>query len=119
MNTTTIIGNLTRDPEFKTVVKDGVELNVLNFTVASDYKDSAGQKQTTYTRAALWQEKAQLAKASLKKGSFVKIVGATRPDQFTDKDGNARVAMSMHGTKLAVWHEDNPDAKVTRGWTFI
>lgn len=120
MNITTIIGNLVRDPEYRTVVtKQGETMSVLNFTVASDYTRQNGEKKTTYTKAALWNEKAEAAKDALKKGSFVKIQGAVEPETFVGRDGQTRTATAMHGTRLALWHNDNPEAQTTRGFQFI
>ena len=89
--TLTVIGNLTADPELRTI-NDGTP--VAHFTVAStprifdretkEWKDG----ETLFLRCSLWRQAAENLVASLKKGTRVIVTGRLRQRTFETTDGN-------------------------------
>lgn len=91
-NIVTIVGNLTEDPEVKSL-QDGTK--VTNFSIAStdsrfdketnSYKDG----ETVFYRASAWRRDAENIGASLKKGNRVIAVAKVKPNPYTTKGGDA------------------------------
>lgn len=88
MNSITITGRLTADPELKTTPNG---TNVTQFTVAVDraYK-SGGEKQTDFFRVIAWRSTAEFICRYFSKGRPILIQGEMNNRQYTDKDGNKR-----------------------------
>lgn len=92
VNTHTIIGNLGRDPEVRTL-PDGKK--VANFSVActDSWKDKdTGEKKekTEWINVSLFGGTADVAEKYLHKGSKVCVIGKVRTRKWTDKDGKDR-----------------------------
>ena len=90
MNITLLKGNLSRDPELRTVNTSGKETSVVNFTVAvnREYVKSNGEKDkiTSFISCEAWDTGAEMISESLKKGDLVMIEGSLRNDSW-EKDG--------------------------------
>ena len=95
--TTTIIGNLTSDPELRFIPSGAA---VANFTIAhtprtldkatNEWKDG----ETLFMRCALWREAAENLAESLTKGSRVIATGRLKQRSF-EKDGQSRSVIEM------------------------
>ncbi len=97
MNKLTIIGNLTRDPELRTV-RDGI--NVCDFTVAVNRRNNRqnaanGQPETDFFRVTAWRQLADLCKNYLSKGRKVCVVGPVTARTYTGNDGTTRVSLEV------------------------
>ena len=82
-----LVGNLTRDPELRTVKVGEKTVPVVNvrLAVSDEYKTSNGtsNKVTTYVNCEAWDTAAQRIAEGLKKGDPVFIKGSLRPDEWT------------------------------------
>ena len=91
LNKAMIIGNLTADPELKTIPSGQ---NVTTFGVATNksWKDGNGQKQesTTYHNIVAWRKLADVCKQYLHKGSKVYIEGSLQTKTWDDANGVKR-----------------------------
>tara|TARA_R110002096_G_scaffold225047_1_gene414334 strand:- start:1388 stop:1777 length:390 start_codon:yes stop_codon:yes gene_type:complete len=80
------IGNLTRDPEFKTIG----DSMVCNFDIAMNekWKDKKGawQEKTEYSKIVVWGNQAKSCSDFLSKGSSVFVEGKMSTRNY-DKDG--------------------------------
>ena len=84
----TAIGNLTRDPETRTIQKGETDGKVTNFTVAASV--GYGQyKHTEYIRVAAWNGLGKTCAEFLRKGSKVWISGTPTVNVYTNSEGNA------------------------------
>lgn len=87
LNTVTIIGNLTRDPEIKSL-PSGV--SVASFSVATNhtYKDKDGQKKDTveYHNVVCFGKYAELIGQYMRKGSQLLVQGRLQTRSW-EKDG--------------------------------
>lgn len=90
MNINIIRGNLTRDPEVRTVTIGSKQTSVVNFTVATsrEYTKANGEKDkvTTFVPCEAWDSGAQIIAESFKKGDLVLVEGSLRNDSW-EKDG--------------------------------
>ena len=94
----TIVGNLTADPEIRTLSNGGT---VANFTIASTprvYNSQANQWEdgdTLYMRGTIWRDMAQHCAQSLHKGMRVIAQGRLQQRSYQAKDGTNRTVIEM------------------------
>ena len=99
MNSLEIIGNLTADPELRTVnTANGPQL-VCNFTVANN-RIVRGQKISEYFRVTLWNKQANNANEYLSKGSKVYVRGPVTARAFQKKDGSWQASIDILGDTI-------------------
>ena len=99
MNKIVIIGRLTRDPELKTT---NAGTSVCNFSVAVDrtYRDKEGNRPTDFFDISVFGATAEFVAKYFKKGSSIAVSGAMESRKFIDKDGNNRIAWSLHADEV-------------------
>lgn len=87
-----LVGNLTRDPELRSVKVGERNVPVVNvrLAVSDEYKTSNGtsNKVTTYINCEAWDTAAERIAEGLKKGDPVFIRGSLRPDEW--KNGETK-----------------------------
>jgi len=91
LNRATIIGNLTRDPEMRTIPSGQA---VCSFGVATSrqWKDKAGNKQeaTEFHNCVVWGKLAEICGQYLKKGRKVYVEGRLQTRDWEGQDGIKR-----------------------------
>lgn len=94
MNKATIIGNLTRDPELRTV---GSGVSVCDFTVAVNRRKGgqAGQPEADFFRVTAWRQLAEVCGKYLSKGSKVCAVGAVSCRTYQTNNGETRATLEL------------------------
>ena len=96
LNHLVISGNLTRDPELRTV---GADKSVANFTIAHNtrYKGQDGElkEEVAFIDCDAWGRQGEMAAQYLQKGSATVVEGALRQDNWTDKDGQKRSKLKL------------------------
>jgi single-strand DNA-binding protein len=88
MNKLTIIGNLTRDPETRTV---STGKTVCSFTVAVNRRhasQNASQPEADYFRVSAWDKLGENCQRYLAKGRKVAVVGPVSVSSYEAKDGS-------------------------------
>lgn len=94
--TTTIIGNLTADPELRFTPSGAA---VANFTVAStprilrDGEWTDGE--TLYLRCTIWRQAAEYLAESLTRGTRVIATGTLKQKSFETREGEKRSTIEM------------------------
>jgi len=90
-NRAIVIGNLTRDPEMRTIPSGQT---VCNFGMATNrsWTDQSGVKQTAveYHNIVAWRKLAEIIGQYLKKGSLVMIEGRLQTRSWQAQDGTNR-----------------------------
>lgn len=90
MNLVILRGNLTRDPEIRTVGSGDKQTSVVNFTVAvsKEFSRANGNKDkiTSFISCEAWDSGAEIIASSFKKGDLVLVEGTLRNDAW-EKDG--------------------------------
>jgi single-strand DNA-binding protein len=95
---TTIVGNLTADPELR-YTQGG--LPVVNFTVAVNERKFDKQANDwvdgdpLFMRCSLWREAAENLSASVGKGARVVVVGRLKQREFEDREGVKRTVIEL------------------------
>ena len=82
------IGNLTREPETRTIQKGENDSKVCNFTVAASvgYGD---YKRTEFVRIAAWNGLGETCMKYLRKGSKVYVSGTPTVNTYVNSNGEA------------------------------
>ena len=102
MNTVTVVGNLTRDPELRftptgqAVVKFGIAVNRF-------YTNRNGEKveQTDFFTVNAWRSLAENVAESLKSGARVLITGRIQSRTWETEDGAKRTAVEIEAEEVA------------------
>ena len=92
MNKLTIIGNLTADPELRTI-PSGV--SVCTFTVAVNRRSGKEDRQTDFFRVTAWRQLGENCSRYLTKGKKVAVVGEVTARAFEGKDGTLRASLEV------------------------
>jgi single-strand DNA-binding protein len=99
--TTTIVGNLTENPELR-FTQGGAP--VANFTVAVTprIKDGDGWKdgETSFLRVTAWRQLAEHAADSLSKGDRVLVYGTLRQRSWETPEGERRSTVEVQAEEL-------------------
>lgn len=95
MNLSVIIGNLTRDPEFKVT---GAGVQVCNFTVAVNGRGR--DAEPAFLRVSTFGKLADICINALRKGNKVCVVGSTKISSYTGKDGSQKSQWEMAANEV-------------------
>ena len=94
MNVVHLGGNLTRDPELKSINANGKETSVVNFTVACSRRfrksDGSSDQETTFVNCEAWDSGADTIAKWFNKGDGIIVEGTIKNDKWADKDGQNR-----------------------------
>lgn len=91
MNTITITGNLTRDPELR-FTNSGKAVAGFGIAVTRKYND---QEQTSFYNVTAWDTLGENVAACLKKGDRVMVAGRPEIREYEAKDGTKRQSFDI------------------------
>lgn len=91
LNKVTFIGNIGKDPEFKTL-EGNVKVGKFTFATSDTFKDDKGQSQsiTDWHNIVVWRGLADLIEKYAAKGSSLYIEGKLKTRSFEDKENVKR-----------------------------
>ena len=95
MNKLIIIGNLTRDPETRTIASGST---VCSFTVAVNRRRSSqsqNQPEADFFRVSAWNKLGDVCQRYLAKGRKVCVVGSVSVSSYEAKDGGTRFSLDV------------------------
>ena len=94
MNSVTLIGNLTRDPELKATQSGYV---FCTFTVACTrrIKPKNGERETDFINCVAWRERGEFVHKYFHKGSKLAIEGTLQMRSYEAQDGTKRTAYEV------------------------
>ena len=99
MNKTTIIGNLTRDPELRSVSGRDGPVKVCDFTVAVNRRNGRsnanGQPEADFFKVTVWRGLADVCAQYLAKGRKVAVYGPVSASAYMGNDGNPRASLEI------------------------
>ena len=89
LNTCTLMGRFTRDPELSTT-RGGK--SVTSFTIACerDFRDANGERVTDFIDCVSWNATAEFISRNFAKGKMAVVTGSLQFRDWTDKNGNKR-----------------------------
>jgi single-strand DNA-binding protein len=109
INRVTLVGNLGKDPELKTIQDN---LSVVRITLATTetylLKDGNRQSQTEWHTIIAWRGLATLAASYLQKGSLVYIEGTIHYRQYNNKNGLKVQVTEIIADKLVILDKKQP-----------
>lgn len=115
MNKLTIIGNLTRDPELRTV-RDGI--SVCSFTVAVNRRNrsnnATNQPEADFFRVTVWRQLGELCAKYLSKGRKV-CVGSVSVSTYQGNDGMTRASLEVTADDVEFLSSRNDDGAMSYG----
>ena len=88
LNKVMLIGNLTKDPEAKTLV-NGQSLSSFSLATNRTWKDTSGVKkeQAEFHNVVVWGKLAEIANQYLKKGKKIYLEGRLQTRSWDDQNG--------------------------------
>lgn len=89
MNTITIHGRLTRDPEIRFFNDDKAVCNI-SVAVNRAYKDKDGNIITDFFNCVSYNKQAEILDKYFKKGDGISIQGEMQNNRYINKEGNKR-----------------------------
>ena len=103
VNKVTLLGNLGREPEFRTT-SNGIPVCTLNVATSDNYKDKSGEwkEATEWHRVVLWNRLAETADKYLKKGSRVYLEGKLKTRSYEDKTGAKRYTTEVEANTMVM-----------------
>lgn len=84
-NRITLVGRLTRDPEYKKVSEDTAKL-MFTLAVGRSYRDDDGEQPADFIPVVLWGRNAEFGSQLLKKGSPTLITGRLQIREYSKDD---------------------------------
>ena len=100
---TTLVGNLTSDPELSYTTGGTAKL-AFGIAVNSSWTDQQGEKQekTSYFNIVAWGYLAENSASVLEKGIGVVIHGALEQRSWEDKEGNKRSTVGVKAQEIGI-----------------
>lgn len=100
MNSISLVGNLTREPEQITFAS-GRNKTVFVVAVNGPPKKEGEQETADFYRVDVWGKLAELAAKYLSKGCQVGVTGRLTLEQWTDREGKERVTPTVNATQIS------------------
>lgn len=92
INTVTLVGRLTRDPEIQKIVSTGTTIG--RFSIANS-QYIKGEEKTSFINCVTFNRTAENVYNHVHKGDLVGVVGRIQTSQYTAKDGTKRVSTDV------------------------
>ena len=89
LNSVTLMGRLTRDPELKHT-QSGTAVVSFTLAVDRDFKSADGTKETDFIDCVAWRNTAEFISKYFSKGSMAVVRGRLQLRDWTDKEGGKR-----------------------------
>lgn len=94
LNRIVVMGRLVRDPELRRT-QSGVPVTSVRIAVDRDFKSQDGTKQADFFDVVAWRSTAEFVSKYFAKGRMAVVEGRLQSRDWTDKDGNRRVAIEI------------------------
>ncbi|MBN1449320.1 MAG: single-stranded DNA-binding protein [Bacteroidetes bacterium] len=108
LNYVLIVGNLTKDPVFRTTSNN---TPVVNFSIASNrrYKDrnNSWQEDVCYIGIVAWNKLADSCHQRLRKGSAVLVEGELQTRNWRTEDGGSRSILEVKARRIQFLNKNN------------
>ena len=94
MNSVSLIGRITHDPEIKNA-PSGTPYLLFSIAVDRGYKDQNGNKQTDFIPCVAWNNQADFISRYVKKGNLIEITGTTQSRVYQNQQGENRTVIEV------------------------
>ena len=101
LNKVFVMGNLTRDPEFRQT-PTGQSVCTISIATNSFFTSRTGEKQkkAEFHTVILWGRQAEIANQFLRKGASALVEGRIQTRSWNDKEGKPRKTTEIVGERL-------------------
>ncbi len=99
MNKAIFIGNLTRDPQLRSVNTQNGAVSVCDLPIAINERHG-GQNKTTYAQVTVWRAQAENCARYLSKGKKIAAWGAVAAVPYQGRDGNWKAQLAMQAEEV-------------------
>ena len=97
MNSVSLMGRLTADPELKTTQSG---LSFCRFTVAADRYSKDDEDKTDFISCVAWRSTAEFICNYFLKGNKIALIGSIKTGSYTDKDGRKVYTTDVNTDKV-------------------
>lgn len=97
---TSIIGNISKAAETRTVNVGGVATLVTDFNLAENYTDRKGEKHTQFYRISMWREPGAKLAQYLTLGRPIVVEGRVKSRAYIDKNGVAQSQLELSNPRI-------------------
>lgn len=94
MNRAILIGNLTRDPELRTV-GSGVSVCSFGLAVNRRFQNQQGVREVDFFNVTVWRQQGENCARYLKKGSKCGVVGSIQIRTYDAQDGTKKTVVDI------------------------
>lgn len=94
LNKIVIMGRLAKDPELRRT-QSGVSVTSFRIACDRDFKSQSGEKETDWIDVVAWRSTAEFVSKYFTKGRMAIVEGRLQTRDWTDKEGNKRVATEV------------------------
>ena len=108
MNSTNIIGTITRDIELKET-QSGVKYVRFSIAVNRTFKNENGEYDTDFFNIVAWRKTAEFISEYFGKGKRIGISGRLQQTKYTDKDGNERTGVEIVANEVQLIERKNQE----------
>ncbi|MCF7838278.1 MAG: single-stranded DNA-binding protein [Candidatus Marinimicrobia bacterium] len=101
MNTVLLMGNLTRDPEARTL-PSGVKVADLGLAISDKFKNKDGElvERAVFVDVVTWERQAERCAEYLRKGAPVLVEGRLQLDQWQTEGGEKRNKLRVRAHRV-------------------
>ena len=99
MNKAVFIGNLTRDPQLRSVNTPSGAASVCDLSIAINERRGM-QTKTTYAQVTVWRAQAENCARYLSKGKKIAAWGSVAAVPYQGRDGNWRAQLEMQAEEV-------------------
>lgn len=99
MNKAIFIGNLTRDPQLRSVNTPSGAASVCDLSIAINERRGT-QTKTTYAQVTVWRAQAENCARYLSKGKKIAAWGSVTAVPYQGRDGNWRAQLEMQAEEV-------------------
>ena len=101
INSTVLVGRLTRDPELK-YTGNNVAVASFSLAVNRNFKDANGERETDFINCVIWRQQAENLANWAKKGALIGITGRIQTRSYENQQGQR-----VYVTEVNVSNFDN------------
>ena len=117
MNSITLIGRLTFDPEMRFLPTTGTPVVNLSLAVGSGRKDKSGNEITDFIPVRAYGKTAENCSNYLTKGALIAVLGSMKVDKYVKEDGEKRTFAYVNANRIQFLqtkkNENNPGIDAT------
>jgi single-strand DNA-binding protein len=107
LNSVHLLGNIGKDPEFRTTEKS----SVLGFSLACNERFKSGdewKERVEWVKVVVWGKRAEALNKLLGKGSRVFLSGRLQTRKWNDKEGNTRYTTEVVANNILLCGGNRP-----------